>query len=332
MKCKDAFVLFYHRVLPFDSTLSISEKNFEKHIQYLHNAGFEFMDSKMFDAFFDGKLKENGKYVLLTFDDGWADNLFYATPILKKYSAKAMLAISTSLVNNCEIRRNKETFNIIESQKALEAASYGHDYSQFLSWNELTEMKDSGIWDFASHGSSHFGIYYSLRKIRGFFPKQWHWTMQYALGEKIFEGAPRAEFRSELSTIKKKISPELINLLKNAKSNKERIKICKKFLNPLQEIESQDEFKKRVKNDLEKSCQLILNKLKVNPNSLVWPWGHYSELSEKIAIDVGFKFLFTTDRGKLNSNTNPFRIPRINAPKTLFHLKRRLKHGIFSII
>ncbi|HRU00209.1 MAG TPA: polysaccharide deacetylase family protein, partial [Victivallales bacterium] len=100
MKCKDAFVLFYHRVLPFDSTLSISEKNFEKHIQYLHNAGFEFMDSKMLDAFFDGKLKENGKYVLLTFDDGWADNLFYATPILKKYSAKAMLAISTSLVNN----------------------------------------------------------------------------------------------------------------------------------------------------------------------------------------------------------------------------------------
>lgn len=332
MDYKDAFVLLYHRVLPSEGSLAVSLAIFEKQIKFLVEAGYQFIDQEMLELLFSGGLDPEKKYVLLSFDDGWADNLFFASPILEKYSAKAMIAVSVSLMNNSDTLRNADEYKISDAKDAMAAAAYGEDASQFLSIPELRKMKESKIWFFASHACAHFRHYSALRKIIGFYPEKQHWTMKHALGGEIFNGAPRADFRSDLSEPRKILAPELIAILKKAKNKHERMKICKEFENPIQTVESMDEFRQRVKEDLSRSKEYLNEKLDVKINSLVWPSGHYSDESIEIALECGFEFLFTCERGKIDSSVKPSEIPRITVPNSLFRLKRRIKHGIFRFL
>ncbi len=332
MRRGNAFVLFYHRILPVDSQISVRMDVFEAQIRFLKDAGYVFLDARTLADFFAGKLEPSGKYVLLTFDDGWADNLFFVTPILKKYSIRALLAVCISLINPSEEKRTFSSFEFYDGKDALYSAVDKKDMSQFLSWNELREMKDSGAWDFASHGVSHLASYSSFLKIRGFYPKQDHWTMKFALGGQLFEGAPRAEFRSILADPITEISDEFKTLLKKARNDAERLNICSTFKNPIRIIESQDEFRKRVHAELLDSKLAIKENLDLDTDCLVWPWGHYSEISEQLAKECGYKMLFTTDRGHLTSKTSAFRIPRLVAPKNLLQFRRRISNGIFSFL
>ncbi len=326
-----AFVLLYHRVLPVESALGVSCRVFEEHLDFLKSSGHVFMDSAMLGDFLAGRLDEASKHVLLSFDDGWADNLFFATPILGKYSAKAMIAICGSLVNPSPEAREISRFIVRDDKASLDAAANGGDFSQFLSWGELSLMRESGLWDFASHGCSHLGNYFSLDNIRGFHPRQTHWTMKYALGGELFDGAPRAEFKSVLSFPRTRLAPKLVEALKKAEDDGERIKICSAFPNPIERMESDEEFRSRVGADLSESRKIIGEKLGVVPDCLVWPWGDYSEESERIAVGSGFRKLFTVEKGFLAPGSNPLRIPRIVAPNSLSGLKRRIRHGIYSM-
>jgi peptidoglycan/xylan/chitin deacetylase (PgdA/CDA1 family) len=314
--------------LPSETKLGVSAAVFEKQIAYLKDSGYIFMDSKLLSEWFAGGVDYSQKYVLLTFDDAWADNLFFASPILEKFSARAILAVCSSLVNrDSEQRRDASAFKIEDDRESLGKAVRGEDKSQFLSWEELLKMKNSGLWDIQSHGSTHLGSYTNLHKIRGFYPSEWHWTMDFALGEAPFPGAPRTEFRGILSSPITRLAPQLKEKLKNAKNNAEREKLCRNFKSPIITAESDEEFETRVKNDFISSRKELKEKLGIDAKCLVWPWGHFSEKSEKIAVDCGFEMIFTTERKMLSHNMSPLRIPRIAAPNSLEKLKSKLKRS-----
>jgi hypothetical protein len=314
--------------LPSETKLGISAAVFEKQIAYLKDSGYIFMDSKLLSEWFAGGLDYFQKYVLLTFDDAWADNLFFASPVLEKFSARAILAVCSSFVNSDSMqRRDAGSFKIEDDRESLGKAVRREDKSQFLSWEELLKMKNSGLWDIQSHGTTHLGAYANLRKIRGFYPSEWHWTMDFALGEAPFPGAPRAEFRGILSAPVRRLAPELKEKLKGAKNNGERKKICKYFKSPLISAESDGEFETRVKNDLISSRKELGEKLESDAKCLIWPWGHFSEKSEKIAVDCGFEMIFTTERKMLSPGMSPLRIPRIAAPSSLEKLKSKLNRS-----
>ena len=121
-------VLMYHAVgdTPFTGgipELFVKPADLEAQLQYITNNGYSaiwFEDLP--------KLGSYSKPVILTFDDGYRDNYTLLFPLLKKYNVKATIFI---FPNNIGTNKN------------------------FLTWDMVKEMSDSGLVSFQSHTMSH---------------------------------------------------------------------------------------------------------------------------------------------------------------------------------
>jgi peptidoglycan/xylan/chitin deacetylase (PgdA/CDA1 family) len=92
-----AVVLLYHRVtdLPLDpQQLAVSPDNFSTHLEVLRR-DYRLLEIEEFNAIRKkgGKMPERS--VVITFDDGYADNLHEAIPILERARAQALFYIAT---------------------------------------------------------------------------------------------------------------------------------------------------------------------------------------------------------------------------------------------
>ncbi|WP_196607054.1 polysaccharide deacetylase family protein [Pectinatus frisingensis] len=91
---KPIIVLLYHRVADLETDpqlLAVSPKNFDLQMQYLkeHYSVLHFED--------DWRRIETPS-VIITFDDGYADNYYNAVPILKKYGVPATIFVTTGRI------------------------------------------------------------------------------------------------------------------------------------------------------------------------------------------------------------------------------------------
>ncbi len=317
----------YHRVLPSEAPGAVSVEAFRQQLAMLKNAGYRFIDCKELTEIIASD-RDPGKCTVISFDDGWADNLIWATPELEKAGAKAVLALNTGLVNGDErsLQAGQAApFEITKMKKALEAAVYSNKRDEFLTWHEINSMRESGLWDIQAHGNSHFGSFSSLEKVRGFYPEFSHWTMEFALGRKVFNGAPRGEFRSILADPRKSPATEFLEKLEHASSDAERFNICAKAGDQaLKTVESEDDFIKRLKNDIFTCSSLIQQRTGIHASAFFWPWGHYSELSTKTVNEAGFKLIFTMDKDIFQSPDQSLQIPRIAAPESPAKMKKQL--------
>jgi peptidoglycan/xylan/chitin deacetylase (PgdA/CDA1 family) len=94
-----ALILLYHRVtnLPLDpQLLTVSPANFDEHLKFL-NKNYNLIDLQEFADCLINKRKLPKRSVLLTFDDGYADNYLEALPLLENNKAQALFYISTSI-------------------------------------------------------------------------------------------------------------------------------------------------------------------------------------------------------------------------------------------
>jgi len=123
-------VLMYHEVLPallerdqrFMTPLYIvTSALFEDHIGTLAERGYRSLLPEEVS-----RVNGDGKYVIITFDDGLAGNYQHALPILKKYGFKATFFVAVG--------------------------SVGAD--RFMNWAELQELVENGM-SIQSHTVSH---------------------------------------------------------------------------------------------------------------------------------------------------------------------------------
>ena len=323
---KPVLVWTYHRVLPEGGSGAVAVEVFDAHIAYLLKKGCRFLDTAGLEDWLDGRLDRSIPYVAISFDDGWADNLIYASPVLEKYKIRAVLALNTALAG---ISEREGSFKITHYKEALRLAACGIDRSAFLTWSEIEKMRDSSLWDIQAHGNTHFGSFQSLEKVRGFYPETTHWTLEYALGETPFPGAPRAEFRSILSTPRTLPDEKFKELLRHVPDDETRFRICReKGAEALIPVEAETEFIKRIEADFRSCSDIIYDKLSIRPSSFFWPWGHYSPLSVNSALSCGYRMLFTMNKDAVTGLTRKDEIPRIAAPPTLSRLRNQF--GIFS--
>lgn len=130
IKPDDIPVLNYHKVDDYYHALSISPEEFEEQIKYLYENGYHTItpDNLIASIKYGTALPE--KPILITFDDGYADNYQNAYPILKKYNFTATIFVVTNLV--------------------------GHD-ANFITWEQAREMQDNGFV-FGSHTVNHIPL------------------------------------------------------------------------------------------------------------------------------------------------------------------------------
>lgn len=97
-------VLMYHKIQPAaaQDDLVISVDKFEEQLRYLKHNGFNTISLSQLTAYVTKGAALPHKPVMLTFDDGYRDNLLYAYPLLKKYGMKANIFLIGSKVTTPE--------------------------------------------------------------------------------------------------------------------------------------------------------------------------------------------------------------------------------------
>ena len=125
--------LMYHHISPKDTPekqqdpFTISPQMLERQLLFLKQNGYTTISEKdILHAYKTGKTTIK-KPVLLTFDDGYADNYTYLFPLLKKYNVAALIFLITDNI--------------------------GKD--GYLSQTQIAEMKQSGLVSFGSHTCAH---------------------------------------------------------------------------------------------------------------------------------------------------------------------------------
>lgn len=118
-------VLLYHRVTDIESDpqlLCVKPKNFENHISLLSKK-FKVLTVEEFKFYIENKKKFPKKSVLLTFDDGYADNYLEALPILEKYKSQALFYIATGTLNT----KNEYWWDAVERIILLSKSNPGQE-------------------------------------------------------------------------------------------------------------------------------------------------------------------------------------------------------------
>lgn len=141
-------VLMYHMVskhLPKNKSkfnrLRVEPKEFEKQIKWLSKNGFK--------SYFVREISDDlsPKSVIITFDDGYKDNLTNALPILQKYGFKATIFIVCNRFDN-----NWAT------DKDLKKSSDELNSEEMLGDNDVKELLESGFIEIGSHALNHANL------------------------------------------------------------------------------------------------------------------------------------------------------------------------------
>src|SRR5215216_7794219 len=96
-----ALILMYHRVAepgcdPWE--LAVTPEHFRQHLEVLRKYDRMMRNDQLAASLERGKLPNRA--VVVTFDDGYADNLLSAKPLLEKYDVPATVFIATGYVGN----------------------------------------------------------------------------------------------------------------------------------------------------------------------------------------------------------------------------------------
>jgi peptidoglycan/xylan/chitin deacetylase (PgdA/CDA1 family) len=123
-------ILMYHSLVETDNppdSLSVSVKSFERQMSFLTRNHYNVITLESLAAMLKARKKIPPKTVVLTFDDGRKDNYLYAFPILKKYNLPITLFIIVDEVGRFDR----------------------------VTWEEIQQMRDSGLVTIGSHSLSH---------------------------------------------------------------------------------------------------------------------------------------------------------------------------------
>lgn len=115
-------ILMYHQVeKESHEDLTVSLKNLEQQFSYLN--------SKKYTSYFFSELTLSAKRnIVITFDDGYRNNLEYLPYLLKKYNLKATIFIPTGFIEKGYNNYSMMTFDEIRSldKKYFEIALHSH--------------------------------------------------------------------------------------------------------------------------------------------------------------------------------------------------------------
>ena len=122
-------VLNYHQINDRDeNALTVHTDQFEAQMKYLADNGYHTITPEEMIAAWDNGTALPDKPVIITFDDGYADNYRCAFPILQKYNLRGTIFLISDFIGT---------------------------YPNYLTWAQVDEMQESGLIDFESHTLSH---------------------------------------------------------------------------------------------------------------------------------------------------------------------------------
>ncbi|MGZ4111001.1 MAG: polysaccharide deacetylase family protein [Tumebacillaceae bacterium] len=128
---KDIPILMYHSIaVDPNNGLMVAPKDFAAEMRHLKQAGYHTISFADLGDFLDGGKQLPEKPVIVTFDDGYKNNYTEAYPVLKQLGLKATIFVISNFVGG------KNT----------------------VSWDEIQEMQDSGVFEIGAHTKDHLDL------------------------------------------------------------------------------------------------------------------------------------------------------------------------------
>lgn len=139
-------ILMYHGLTDKQSMVNdyyITVSDFESDLEYLKSHGYTAITmTDLINYVYDktGNITLPQKPVILTFDDGFLNNHTFATPLLKKYGMKAVVSVIGS------------------ASEEMSQTKYKNEASCAVTWSQLQEMANTGLWEIQNHTYDLHGI------------------------------------------------------------------------------------------------------------------------------------------------------------------------------
>jgi hypothetical protein len=225
------------------------------------------------------------------------DNYTHAFPLLKKYHIKATIFLNT--------------FFIGENRQSTQ-------YPEYLTWQEIREMQDSGLVEFQLHTHQHNPVFKNAQ-ITGFIRNLAHISFIDALAypSPVETGFPMFKKRGAYSLQAMQPSVAILQKFKHFfhtelefLPQKEALQKAQAFIDEhIDEftIETQAQAKKRIQADIQLNQKLIAENTGKTANFFAWTWGHKSKMGLDTLKASGIQGVFSTKKGsnwrkKINFN------------------------------
>jgi len=142
-------ILMYHQIAPHQqgakfNGLRVIPEMFEKQLKWLSQNNWRFVTMAQLMEL-KGNIPE--KTVVLTFDDGYLDNLTTALPLMKKYNACATLYLVIQRHNNDWSTKKKKHHDSGELSR-----------EQKLSDQQVKQLLASGLFEIGGHTQQHANL------------------------------------------------------------------------------------------------------------------------------------------------------------------------------
>lgn len=186
---------------------------FEKQLQFLsENRYITLTANELYERRIDKNYKNNGKEIVITFDDGMASVWTVAYPLLKKYEHQIISFILPGLMEE-GVGAGPTIDDVDSEQEKIDISNRDFSNEPLCNWNEVKLMHKSGLVDFQSHGMHHALISTSPKIIDFIHPgyDAYHYgnihipiyrdmdafdTREKVLGHPVYQHAPRLSAKS----------------------------------------------------------------------------------------------------------------------------------------
>lgn len=320
---------YFHSVQPqpdktwSKSYLTLQLQVFEQFLALLKRQKWQtlFLD-EMYEMVKSGRAYK-GKYCVLTFDDGYADNYIFVYPLLKQMGMKGTIFVSPECIDRKRVKA-KTLFDVWEGRAKVEELPL----TAYLSQDELVAMQNSGVIDIQSHTMTHTKYFSSERlvsfhhkgadsvhQINNQNPELRAYYFNYKDCEKLIPyGTPKFEEKSAVVTKRHWVNPdfnqEVVALLADRPYLQNyNFALCYENIRPVyqkymaksnlfSQIETDDEYQKRISYEIAESKAKLESLLNKPVNYLCWPHGENNEAAQMTAVEAGYK---AATRGKAKS-------------------------------
>ena len=312
-------IFLYHQV---NEKAAVTPELFEEHLKILKEKGMNTLTLKEYG---EGKREPNS--VLISLDDGYYDNYSKVFPLLKKYNMRATIFLNTLYIKE---RREGETEILLNGKANYEAMKNyvetgDGSTEQYLTWEEIREMYQSGLVDFQAHSHKHTAVFVSDR-VEGFFNGDEEEITDIYLYGKIERGYPKFKKRGEYSSQGIIVDREFFKKFKEyydselvEKDEKEKLRLAQMYIDSNKEryfhSESEEEFLTRVREEFLLNKKLMEERIGNRIEYFCWPWGHRNKKVVELLKREGVKGFVTTKKGTNGRTPNYEMIRRIELRK-----------------
>jgi len=299
----------YHRVTELDADLwsmAVTPKHFAEHLEVLREYGYPLHLQELINKLVNYQPLQ--RQIVITFDDGYADNLYNAKPLLEKFDIPATVFVTSSIMERetefwwddleTILLRPATLPNFLQFEvqginyqwELGEAANYSvNNQLQYSDWRFLKEPEENP--------TRRHTLYRAIYKLLRILPAD---ERQQIINELYIWAGSAPKQRKTHHTLTKE---ELIMLEKGSLIEIGAHTVTHPYLSEYPVGFQRDEII-HSKAHLED----ILNR---DINSFAYPYGDYTTETVSLVKDLGFNCACSCEFARVKTNTDLFLLPRI---------------------